>query len=345
MKLITEPLELHTRHTFRISREAHTRYHNLFVSIDHDGYLGFGEAAPSQHFGEDRARVQATLSEAVEYLGDDPYAIEAILNRIDDAIAPVKAAKTAIDIALHDIVGKRLGIPLYQFFGLDKREACHTSFTIGIDSVETIREKVREAQTYPILKVKLGTDDDETILKTVREESDAIIRVDANGAWSARDAVHKITLCEAYGVEFVEQPVPAEDHDGLRFVREKVSLPIIADESVLTAEDIPPLVGRVDGINIKLMKCGGLREALRMIHTAHAHGLLVMLGCRIESSISITAAAHLSPLVDYADLDGNLLLADDPFTGVQVKTGKLLLPDEPGLGVRRRSDRPASVKA
>jgi L-alanine-DL-glutamate epimerase-like enolase superfamily enzyme len=337
MKLITAPLPLRTRHTFRISREAHDHYHNVFVGIEHDGTIGFGEAAPSEHFGEQRSRVAEDLARVEEYLGDDPYRVEPILKRIDDAVAPTKAVKTALDIALHDVIGKCLGKPLYMLFGVDQDETPLTSFTIGIDTVEGIRDKVHEASEFPILKIKLGTEYDAAILETVRAESEAIIRVDANGAWSAKEAVNNIRRCEEFGVEFVEQPVPAEDLAGLRYVRENVNVPIIADESVLTAEDIPRLAGRVDGINIKLMKCGGLREALRMVHTARAHGLMVMLGCRIESSLSITAAAHLSPLVDFADLDGNLLLADDPFVGVQVEKGKLLLPDAPGLGVEKRA--------
>ena len=345
MKLVTEPLELQTRHTFRISREAHDRYHNVFVGIEHNGCFGIGEAAPASHFGEDPDCVLKELSQAAAYLGDDPFALDSILDRIEEAAPFSKAAKTAVDIALHDMIGKQVGLPLYKLFGLDREKACYTSFTIGIDSVEVMRRKIEEARGYPILKIKLGTDDDETILKTVREASDAVIRVDANGAWSAGEAVEKIACCESFGVECVEQPVAADNLDGLRIVRERVNLPIIADESVLTAGDIPPLVGRVDGLNIKLNKCGGLREALRMIHTAHAHGLLVMLGCRIESSISITAAAHLSPLAEYADLDGNLLLADDPFTGVRVESGKLLLPDEPGLGANKKHDDPASSRA
>ena len=339
MQLRYEPLELKTKHTFRISREAHTEYHNVLTEIVHEGVVGYGEAAPSGYFGEDQKGVTQFLSNATPILGDDPFQIEAILERFEQRSQYSRAAVTSIDMALHDIVGKLLGIPLFRLFGLDKEKACRTSFTIGIDTIENIREKVKEASVFPILKVKLGTDYDLEILRAVREESDAVIRVDANGAWSPREAVEKIHRFEEFGVEFIEQPVAPDDVDGLRYVKQRVRLPIIADEPVITAHDVPRFVKCADGINIKLMKCGGLRQALRLIHVARAHDMLVMLGCRVESSVSITAAAHLSPLADYADLDGNLLLKNDPCVGVRVKGGKLILPEEPGLGIVRR-DRP-----
>ena len=341
MRLSTAPLVLKTRHPFRISREVHDHYEHVVVAIEHEGLTGLGEAAPRQHFGEDPPRVLEDLSRAAEHLGHDPFALEAVLKGIEESIAPTRAALAAIDMALHDLIGKHLGMPLYRLFGLDPAQACLTSFTIGLDTVDVIREKVRQASAFPILKIKLGTAYDGEILEAVREESDATLRVDANGAWSPEEAVEKARLCQAFDVEVVEQPVAAGDLDGLRFVRERVSVPIIADESVLTAYDIPRHAGKVDGINIKVSKCGGLRETLRMIHTARAHGLLVMLGCRVESSLSITAAAHLAPLADYADLDGHLLLAEDPFEGVRVEGGRLLLPDSPGLGVQRREGRTA----
>ena len=336
MQLRLEPLDLKTKHTFRISREAHDEYHNVVIRLFHENVVGLGEASPSAHFGESQKSVMDGLAELSTFLGDNPYQIETVMRRLSDRRDLSKAALTSIDIALHDLVGKCLGLPLYTLFGLDKEKACRTSFTIGIDTIDIMREKVKDASDFPILKIKLGTEHDVEIVKAVREESTAVIRVDANGAWSAEEAVDKIHLCEEFDVEFVEQPVSAEDLDGLGFVKKRVNIPIIADESVMTARDIPKVAGRVDGINIKLMKCGGLREALRMIHVARAHDMLVMLGCRIESSISITAAAHLSPLVDYADLDGNLLISNDPYRGVQVKGGELLLPEDPGLGVFER---------
>jgi L-alanine-DL-glutamate epimerase-like enolase superfamily enzyme len=237
---------------------------------------------------------------------------------------------------VHDLIGKKLGVPLHAFFGLSTARAPRTSFTIGIDDVRVMMQKVGEAAEYPVLKVKVGTDKDEQVMDAIRSVTEKTLRVDANCAWSPREAVRKIATLEKFNIEFVEQPIPPGDVAGMRFVRENVSLPIIADESVKTSVDVEPLAGAVDGINIKLMKCGGLREALKMVHVARSLGMKVMLGCMVESSVGITAAAHVSPAVDYADLDGNLLLAEDPFEGVLVKEGRIVLPDGPGLGVKKR---------
>jgi L-alanine-DL-glutamate epimerase-like enolase superfamily enzyme len=246
------------------------------------------------------------------------------------------SAKSAVSAALHDLAGKRLGVPLYRLWGLDPAGAPTSSFTIAIADDAELRCKVREAEAYPILKVKLGTDRDEDILRAVREEAPSKrLRVDANAAWSAKRALRMIELLTDFGVEFVEQPLPAHDLDGMRFVRERSPLPIIADESCLVATDVPRLAGVADGINVKLSKCGGLREALKMIAVARAHGLLVMVGCMIETSLGITAAAHMAPLVDFADLDGAALLADDPFRGASIEGGVITIPDAPGLGVTR----------
>jgi L-alanine-DL-glutamate epimerase-like enolase superfamily enzyme len=213
-----------------------------------------------------------------------------------------------------------------------------SSFTIAIAPTdEELTKRVREADAYPVLKVKLGTDRDEQIIRTVRAAApDKIIRVDANAAWSAKNALRMIELLAKCGVEFVEQPLPPADIDGMRFVRERSPLPIVADESCIVATDIPRLAGAVDGINIKLAKCGGLREALRMVATARAHGMRVMAGCMIETSLGISAAAHFAPLLDYADLDGGALLSDDPHTGASIPGGRITIPAGPGLGVRLR---------
>ncbi|MYI93645.1 dipeptide epimerase, partial [Candidatus Poribacteria bacterium] len=220
-----------------------------------------------------------------------------------------------------------------KLWGLNPLNTPRTSFTIGLDEPTVMAEKALAADVYPILKVKLGTARDIEIMETLRTVTDKPIYVDANTAWSPNKAVQKIHQLKEYGVELVEQPTEPDDIAGLKFVRENSALPIIADESVKRASDIPRLSGAVDGINIKLVKCGGLLEAVRMIHVARAHGLRVMIGCMIESSLGITAAAHLSPLVDYADLDGNLLIKNDPFSGVTLNNGKLILPERPGIGV------------
>jgi L-alanine-DL-glutamate epimerase-like enolase superfamily enzyme len=228
-----------------------------------------------------------------------------------------------------------LGAPVYQLLGLDPTATPRTSFTIGIDTPEAMARKAAEAHAYPILKVKVGTPRDRDNLEAIRaQRPDAVIRVDANEAWTPKEAVRHIDELAAYDLEFVEQPVLGHDLEGLGHVRDAVALPVIADESCVVPHDVPRVAPYVDGINIKLMKCGGIYPALRMIHLARAHGLQVMMGCMIESSVAITAAAHLSPLLDYADLDGNLLIDDDPYRGVEVVEGRLTLSSEPGLGVQ-----------
>jgi len=238
--------------------------------------------------------------------------------------------------ALHDLVGKRLGVPVYRLWGLDPARAPRSTFTIGLDAPDRLRLKVREAEPYPILKIKVGTDRDLEVLQTIRDVTDKEIRVDANGGWTLKQAIAMLPVLEEFGVTALEQPLPPTELRGLAEITRRAEIPVIADESCLVARDIPPLVGCVDGINIKLAKCGSLREALRMIAVARAHGMMVMVGCMIESSICITAAAHFTPLVDLVDLDGAALLAEDPFVGATIDGGQVRLPAGPGLGLRRR---------
>jgi L-alanine-DL-glutamate epimerase-like enolase superfamily enzyme len=339
MQLNTQPFDLKLTTPFRISHHVQQVAFNVLVGITHEGVTGIGEAAPSEHYGEDRQIVLAALTLLAQELGNDPYALEEILLRCEQRIRLNPAAKAAVDMALHDLVGKLLNVPLYKLWGLSAALAPCTSYTIGIDTPENMARKAQLASAYPILKVKVGTPHDVANLRAIREVSQAIIRVDANTAWTPKEAVRAINELAEYQLEFVEQPVSPYDLAGLKYVREHVPLPIITDESSITVEDIPRLADCTDGINIKLMKCGGLRHALKMIHVARAYNLKVMLGCMIESSLAITAAAHLSPLVDYVDLDGNLLVDDDPYVGVTVENGKLILPDGPGLGVRQRAGR------
>jgi L-alanine-DL-glutamate epimerase-like enolase superfamily enzyme len=338
LRLTHEPLTLRTRHPFTIARGTSTEYRTVWVRIaDEDGVEGWGEAAPSRFYGESAASVAAALEifrPIVEQA--DPWAIESVESEMERLLRWNGSAKSAVSAALHDLAGKRLGVPVYRLWGLDPAAAPRTSFTIGIGDEASLRRKVAEAAPYPVLKVKLGSDRDEEIIRTVRDAApDKLLRVDANAAWSAKRALEMIELLAELEVEFVEQPLPAHDLEGLRFVRDRSPLPVIADESCVTATDIPRLAGVVDGINLKLAKCGGLRHALRMIATARAHGMMVMAGCMIESSLGIAAAAHLAPLLDCADLDGAALLADDPFAGPSIAGGRIAIPDAPGLGVRR----------
>ncbi|WP_332899929.1 dipeptide epimerase [Haladaptatus sp. CMSO5] len=336
-----ERVSLPLENPFTIARGTQEVAENVIVRIeDDDGNVGVGGAAPSEHYGETAATVEAvlpTLLEVVEEVGD-PHALDEIERKMQARVNLNPAARVAVSIALHDLAAKRADLPLYRYWGLDASSAPDTSFTIGIDTKERMHEKTREAVDagYDILKVKVGTDRDEEIIETVREAApDATIRVDANEGWTPREAVEMTYVLNNYDVEFVEQPVPAEDPEGLKFVYERSPLPIAADESCITLADIPQIADRVDIANLKLMKCGSLREAKRMIHTARAHGLEVMLGCMIESNASIAAAAQLAPLLDYADIDGSLLLAEDRYDGISMPAGTLELdPTRPGTGAR-----------
>ncbi len=340
MKLSHDVLHLTTTHPFIIARGGQSTWRTLMVRItDRDGVEGWGEAAPSGLYGEtvdSNIAVLERLRPIVEEA--DSWSIEALEAAMHRNITGNGALKSAISAAVHDIIGKRLGIPLWKLWGLDPAAAPHSSFTIGIQpDIGTTRSRVREAAQYPILKVKLGSDRDREIIRAVREEAPAkIIRVDANCAWTPKSTLAMIPLLQELGVEFVEQPLPAHDLAGLRFVRERSTLPIIADESCVTSRDIKNLVGVVDGINIKVAKCGGLGEAIKMVHIARAHDMIVMTGCMIESSLGISAAAHFAPLLDAVDMDGAALLKDDPFVGATIANGVTTLPSGPGLGVTRR---------
>ncbi|HEV8264790.1 MAG TPA: dipeptide epimerase [Gemmatimonadales bacterium] len=340
LKLVVEQTSITTRHPFVIARGSTNGYKRAWVRlVDDDGVEGWGEADPSSFYGETLDTVLAAFGKLAAHLPQDPFDLETAEARFAQVAPQSGAARSALSAALHDLVGKHLRQPLWRLWGLDPRKAPLSSFTIGLDTLDKVREKVREADGYPILKVKLGTDRDEDILRTIRKATDKPIRVDANAGWTVQRATQMIPLLKEHGVEFLEQPLAPDDLDGLddvRHVAAKHDLPVVVDESCLVAADIPRLAGKADGINIKLAKCGSLREALRMIATARAHGMLVMVGCMIETSLGITAAAHFTPLVDAADLDGAALTVDDPFVGATIEGGQIRLPTEPGLGVRRR---------
>ena len=264
----------------------------------------------------------------------DSWSLEAIDASLDDALRGNNSAKAAVSAALHDIVGKRLGMPVHKLWGLDAADCGESSYTIGIADNDGLRQRVADAAQYPILKVKLGTDRDMEIVRVVRDAAPSKrLRVDANAAWTASHAVRMIDFLADNGVELVEQPVAQHDIDGFRFVRARSRLPVFADESCLVSTDVPRLAGAVDGVNLKLAKCGSLREAIRIVHTARALGMSVMAGCMIESSLGISAIAQLAPLLDHADFDGAALLAEDPFRGATIAGGRIRLTDRPGLGV------------
>src|SRR6266516_3844309 len=330
------PFDLTLTTPFRISRGVQNTSPNVIVQINYDDYTGYGEAAPDEYYGENQQTVLACISAFAGNLGDDPFVIEDIMRRLDKIVRLNPSAKAAVDMALYDLVGKMLHVPVYKLLGLNPKHTPHTSFTIGIDTPIEMAKKALLAKDYPVLKIKVGTRHDLDIIKAIRDVTNAVIRVDANTGWTPKEAIKTINALAPYNIEFVEQPIVPHDLAGLKLIRDNVPIPIIADESCVTVEDIPRLAECVDGVNLKLMKNNGITNVLKMIHVARAHNLRVMIGCMIESSLAITAAAHITPLVDYADLDGHLLIDNDPYVGVSVVNGKLILPDGPGLGVKVR---------
>lgn len=342
LRLETEVITVHTTHPFVIARGGSSEWRVVWVRlIDEEGVEGWGEAAPSRFYGETSDTVLAALERLRPIIeSSDSADIEQVELAMVTALRFNAAARCAVSAALHDLQGKRLGVPLWKLWGLTPSASPRSSFTIAIAADEgTLRDRVQEAVAagYPILKVKLGSDRDRRIMELVREVApNAILRVDANAAWTPKHTLSIAPMLKELCVEFIEQPLPPHDIEGMRFVRDRCDLPIVADESCLLATDVAKLVGVVDGVNLKLAKCGSLREAIRIIHTARAHGMLVMAGCMIETSLGITAAAHLGPLLDAVDLDGAALLRDDPFVGATITNGVVSLPTAPGLGVTRR---------
>jgi L-alanine-DL-glutamate epimerase-like enolase superfamily enzyme len=331
----TKVVRLNLQHTWTTTMSSSQYRDTLHVAYARDGITGRGEGAPIVRYKEDAESAKRAVESVRDILlSADPMQFSKTMAEIFKRVAGEWAGKSAIDIALMDWVGQKLGIPLYAYLGLDPKDAPVTTFSIGIDTPEITKQKTREAAQYPILKVKVGLDTDEATIEAVRSVTNKPLRVDANEGWKTpEEAVRKINWLEKHGVEFVEQPLPAHMLDDMKFVRGKIHIPVIADEACQHASDIPKLREGFDGVNIKLDKSGGMLEAYRMIQIAKSLGMKTMLGCMISSSVTVTAAAHLSPLVDWADLDGNLLIANDPYRGVRVEKGKLVLPDKPGLGL------------
>jgi L-alanine-DL-glutamate epimerase-like enolase superfamily enzyme len=334
-RIEAEVVRLTLRHTWTTTMSSSDFRETLFVRYTRDGVTGVGEGAPIVRYHEDAVSGKKAVEGIAPFLSTaDPAAFDTVNAEVLRRLEGQWAAKAAIDIAILDWVGKRHGLPIHRLFGLDPSRAPLTTFSIGVDTPEVTRQKVREAAIYPILKIKVGLDTDEATIDAVRSVTDKPLRVDANEGWTDREvALRKIQWLQTQGVELIEQPMPASRQDDIRWLRERVDMPIIADEACLRPSDIPSLAGAYDGVNIKLDKAGGVLQAYRMIQIARALGLKTMVGCMVSSSVSVTAAAQISPLVDYADLDGNLLIANDPYTGVTVRDGKLMLPRGAGLGV------------
>lgn len=328
MELRSKIITAHPERTFTIARSSTDAFEHVVLEIEEDGFVGRGEAAPTDYYGESAEKARTAL-ESVEI--QDPWDIEGTLSANDD-LPP--SALAALDNALYDLSAKRLGVPVYRLLGLARPEPV-SAYTLGIADRETTLEAAREYSGLPIFKMKVGGREDMDTVRAVAEASEAEIWVDANEAFSADDASELAQELKEIGVAMIEQPVPASDGpEALRRWTEAADpIPVIADESSIVAGDVPGLSGCVSGVNVKLAKCGGIRRALELIHTARAHGMMVMLGCMVETSLGTAAAAQISGLVDFVDLDGPMLLADDPFGGLEFDKGRILLSDTPGLGV------------
>ena len=338
MKLKFFPYELKLQHVLTVSSYSRTTTPDIQVEIEYDGITGYGEASMPQYLGQTVESVTLFLKKVDLSPFTDPFQIEDILTYIDSLSDKDTAAKAAIDIALHDLVGKLLNAPWYKIWGLNKEKTPNTTYTIGIDTPEVVKQKTQEcAEKFKILKVKVGGKDDKKMIETIRAVTNLPIAVDANQGWKDKYyALDMINWLHEHGIVMVEQPMPINQLDDTAWVTAHSPVPIFADESVQRLNDVQPLKGAFSGINIKLMKCTGMREAWKMINLARAIGMKVMIGCMTETSCAVSAAAQLSPAVDFADLDGNLLITNDRFEGMLVINGKITLPDRPGIGIKKR---------
>ena len=335
MRLSFEPYELQLRHTFTVSSYSRKTTPGVQVRIDYEGFTGYGEASMPPYLGQSVETVCNFLQKVNLEQFNDPFRLEDILTYIDSLSPEDSAAKAAVDIALHDLVGKLMGQPWWRIWGLDPSKAPNTTFTIGIDTPEVVRKKTLEcADKFKILKVKVGLDTDKEMIRTIREITDLPLAVDANQGWKDREkALDEIFWLKENGIVMVEQPMAKERLEDNAWITERSPLPIFADEAIQRLADIPSIKGAYHGINIKLMKCTGMREAWKMLNYARAEGMKVMIGCMTETSCAVSAAAQLSPAVDFADLDGNLLITNDRFKGMEVVKGKITLSDRPGIGL------------
>ena len=340
MNVTVRTIDVHLEVPFQISRAVRTEKRLVLVELEQDGQVARGEASPDPYFGDTPESLERDVRAALDLIPDDPGDLATLRSRLEERFPHGGAAACALDILGHDRAAQAGGVPLRTFLGLAPAEAPPTSFTIGIAEPGVMAERAAAAAAkgFTVLKVKLGHGQEVEILRGIRERFGGTIRVDPNAAWTAAEAPARIASIVPFGIEFVEQPVDPKDLEGLRQVRERSELPIVADEAAVRASDLDALAGACDGINVKLQKCGGIAEARLMIEKAHRLGLKVMLGCRAaETSVGIAAAAHLAPAVEWADLDGNLLIVDDPFIAVPVERGRFVFSERPGLGAIARA--------
>ena len=336
MRLTYKPYTLKLKHVFTVAVHSRTTTPAILTTIEHDGFTGYGEASMPPYLGESQESVSTFLKRVDLSNFNDPLQLEEILIYVDGLALGNSAAKAAVDIALHDLVGKMIGLPWYKIWGFNPQNTPDTTFTIGIDTPEIIKQKIGEAAPYNLLKIKLGSDNDREIIKSVRSMTDKPLAVDANQGWTVKEqALEMIHYLNERNCLLIEQPMPKEMIDETAWLTARSPLPIIADEALQRLCDVPRLKDVYTGINIKLMKCTGLREAHKMLILARSLGMKVMLGCMTETSCAVSAAAHLSPMVDWADLDGNLLIDNDPFDGMKIVDGKITLSDRTGIGIKK----------
>ena len=334
MKLTYYPYTLELKHVFTIATNSRTTTPVILTEIKYNDVVGYGEASMPPYLGETHESVQTFLSQVDLGRYENPFEVETILSDIDAIASGNAAAKASVDIALHDLIGKLIGQPWFNIWGFDKKKTPYTSFTIGIDKPEVVRQKTEEAQEFKILKVKLGRDSDKEIIESIRSVTDKPITSDVNQGWKEKEkALEMIHWLKEQGVVMIEQPMPKEQVDDIAWLTERSPLPIIADEGCQRLADVKKIYGVYHGINIKLMKCTGMREAQKMLTLARSLGMKVMLGCMTETSCAISAASHLSPMVDWADLDGALLIKNDIYEGSKIVDGKITLTERPGIGV------------
>ncbi len=336
LTLTFKPCDLKLKHPFTLANSSRTTTPVMLIKIEFEGFNGYGEASMPPYLGESQKTAARFLTALNLGQFTDPFRMEEILEYVDKAAPGNTAAKASVDIALHDLTGKIIGQPWHKIWGYSPENTPFTTFTIGIDKPEVVKQKVKEAAPYRLLKVKLGGPDDREIIETIRSVTDKPLCVDVNQGWHKKEkALEMIHWLKEKGVEFIEQPMPKERKDDNAWLTEHSPLPIIGDEAVQRLCDVKEAIGVYSGINIKLMKCTGMREAHKMISLAHATNLRVMIGCMTETSCAISAAAQFAPQAEWADLDGNLLISNDPFEGVKIVDGKIMLADSPGIGITK----------
>jgi L-Ala-D/L-Glu epimerase len=334
LKLSFVPYTLELKHVFTVASNSRTTTPVVLTEIEYEGIRGYGEASMPPYLGESQKTVIDFLSKVDLSKFSDPFQLETIMDYVDKIDTRNTAAKASVDIAMHDLVGKLIGQPWFRIWGYNPLNTPDTSFTIGIDTPEIVKQKTKEALPYKILKVKLGKENDKEMIESVRSVTNKPIYVDVNQGWKDRQYALDMTYwLKEKGVLFVEQPMPKESIDDIAWLTSQSPIPIIADEAVQRLTDLVSLRGAYSGVNIKLMKCTGMREAHKMLEYAKANNMKVMIGCMTETSCAVSAASHLSPVADYADLDGPLLIKNDVFDGMKIIDGKVTLPDRPGIGV------------